>query len=980
MTSIPGEAAERALEWSPLPPCPPELAELVARAAGLLDEYVSGRDDRLEAFAAAMDAILRHRELRRAPTPFRAAVMNRAGIAHSWLCTWRRSFVEGTTALRVLDEAAAVVAPGSAEAARIQNNVAMTRLNLFAQRSRQSDLDEAISAARKAVQIAPDIPTRCLGLSALSNALRYRYRMTGRHEDIDSAVEYGREAVERSPEGPRRVAYRSGLADVLQTRYVSNGSLVDLDGAITLLETCMQAPHLPVQVQLGHIKGTLGQTLRNRYLRTRSAADIDRAVQLLADAVDLRSSDPARLTNLGNALLTRYEDFGDLEDLQAAVYLQEAAVRTTRKGDWQLASRHNNAGNALSRMADERESRKLRRQAVDHYRSALRLTDPRAPERSSREYNLGRELETLSAGAISGGLVSEGRAAYLAAIDHGLQGSLEWASAAAMRLGRWATQRGAWTEAAEGYDAALDVARRLFQIQVLRAHKEAWLADVQGLPGEAAIAFVRTGRIEEAMLALESGRSLLLAEALDRDRANLESLAADGWQSLANSYRATAGELAQALNGSADAQRIEDLRRSLDAVTASIRALPGHEGFLAQPTWDDITAAVPERSVLVYLAPSPVGGVAIIVSRGTEQVQVIDLPQCTATAVRRRVDGLFAARTDRDPSSGTFRGTLDAVTRWCWDAVLAPILAATAAPHLVLSASGLLTMLPLHAAWAPASEIDAGRRRYALDERLISYTPTARILAASQQVAAAADAGSLLIVRDPTPSTLPTITMAHVETAWAASRMPASTILTGPRASVDEVSAEMLRCGVHHFACHGSSLPYEPLMSGLSLADDGRLTMRDILDLRLDGAGGSRRGARLSVLSACSTDQPGAELPDEVLSLPSGLLQAGVAGVIAAQWSVHDQASALLMARFYVAWRDERRSPLEALIAAQRWMRTTTNRQKVEDLTSAMRGSSAAHEWVDAQRWLVRLLQLRDPGRYDEAEPAHWAAFSYHGT
>ena len=73
------------------------------------------------------------------------------------------------------------------------------------------------------------------------------------------------------------------------------------------------------------------------------------------------------------------------------------------------------------------------------------------------------------------------------------------------------------------------------------------------------------------------------------------------------------------------------------------------------------------------------------------------------------------------------------------------------------------------------------------------------------------------------------------------------------------------------------------------------VTLRELLnDYRLQ--------VRLAVLSACETALPGTELPDEVVALPTGLLQAGVAGVVASQWSVPDRATAMLMAEFYRRW------------------------------------------------------------------------------
>jgi hypothetical protein len=47
-----------------------------------------------------------------------------------------------------------------------------------------------------------------------------------------------------------------------------------------------------------------------------------------------------------------------------------------------------------------------------------------------------------------------------------------------------------------------------------------------------------------------------------------------------------------------------------------------------------------------------------------------------------------------------------------------------------------------------------------------------------------------------------------------------------------------------------------------------------------------RLRARLAALSACETSRPGTALPDEVVFLPTGLLQAGVASVVASLWVV----------------------------------------------------------------------------------------------
>ena len=51
---------------------------------------------------------------------------------------------------------------------------------------------------------------------------------------------------------------------------------------------------------------------------------------------------------LHRMLLTRFEARGDVDDLQLALSVQLKSVERTDRGDWQLATRHNNLANALS--------------------------------------------------------------------------------------------------------------------------------------------------------------------------------------------------------------------------------------------------------------------------------------------------------------------------------------------------------------------------------------------------------------------------------------------------------------------------------------------------------------------------------------------------------------------------------------------------------------------------------------------------------
>jgi CHAT domain-containing protein len=116
-----------------------------------------------------------------------------------------------------------------------------------------------------------------------------------------------------------------------------------------------------------------------------------------------------------------------------------------------------------------------------------------------------------------------------------------------------------------------------------------------------------------------------------------------------------------------------------------------------------------------------------------------------------------------------------------------------------------------------------------------------------------------------------------------------------------------------HFCGHAFAGWSEPAQGGLMLAEDRVLTAKELSLMRL--------AMRLAVLSACETGVPGTELPDEVIGLPTALIESGVAGVVASLWSVADESTARLMEHFYRLWREDGVAPNEALRLAQMELR-----------------------------------------------------------
>lgn len=201
------------------------------------------------------------------------------------------------------------------------------------------------------------------------------------------------------------------------------------------------------------------------------------------------------------------------------------------------------------------------------------------------------------------------------------------------------------------------------------------------------------------------------------------------------------------------------------------------------------------------------------------------------------------------------------------------------------------------------------------------------------------------------------------------------TLLYGERATREAFLEQLSFATIAHCACHGSFNAEVPLDSSLLLAQGTSLTLGDLLNLE------PRYLARLRLvfLSACQTAVTDFQrVPDEVVGLLSGFLQAGVPSVIGTLWSVNDLSTALLATRFYELYL-QGDPPASALRFAQLWLRDLSNYElQAYLINSAQRFSPAlVASLLPSIRVAVR------QGKGDErpyADPRFWAAFAYYGV
>ncbi|HET8660188.1 MAG TPA: CHAT domain-containing protein [Micromonosporaceae bacterium] len=563
----------------------------------------------------------------------------------------------------------------------------------------------------------------------------------------------------------------------------------------------------------------------------------------------------------------------------------------------------------------------------------------------------------------------------------------------------YAAQR-RWPQAADALLAAIGDAERIYHATLLRSAKEESLAASAGLAPGAGYALARAGRPAEAAVVLERGRVRLVGDRLDRDRVDLAQVrerhpAAFGvFEEAAARLRALEThqlrlprpeDAATARDPARDRRlraAIVDAQAQLEAAIGEIRRLPGTAGFLDQPDRHTVTGAVPPGEALTYLVTTEHGSAAVVVPSGDGEPVAVRCPLTMAELLPA-----FLKLTTVDLAAGPVPDDpLDALLDILGTGLAGPLarhLDAAGVSRVHLVSTGLLGVLPLHAARLP----DRDGTVHLLDRFEVSYAPSARLLASARAAAAAGGTDRVLAgVGNPLPNPQP-LPFAEQELAYVASLFPAGHRRVRYREAADRSALlEMLPGASYiHLACHGGYDYSDPLASRLELGGGDRMTLADLL------SGDILARARLVVASACESAAIDAlRTPDEALGLPTAFLQGGAAAAVGTLWPVPDISCALLMMRFYTLHLlgdpDTAEPPMSiprALGAAQRWLRTVTA-DELADLfdrrlapaagQADATGAGASSFTAIAAEQSLR-FRLSDPTSRPFAMPHHWAPY-----
>ncbi|MFF7454264.1 CHAT domain-containing protein [Kitasatospora sp. NPDC008115] len=732
-----------------------------------------------------------------------------------------------------------------------------------------------------------------------------RYNRDGDPARLDRIIDRLRVVVGGAAE-PDRSHRRFELGQILRMRFEVKGDLDDLNESIDQLGTALAGP-LDQEIRAG-ARSFLALSHLDRYVTSEDRADLDKATTLARLACDAATAASRahgqRLTNLAAVLTMRAGTDDDPAALDEAIeHLRQAVAVTPPSQQDQpvmlikLAVALRRRAGRPGREADLVTAETILRQVADQAADS-------GPHAQAARLELGELLAErglrLRAGADLAEAVTHWRALALTPtqdVRSRLYGAVRWAMACA-NLDDLDQSRTAFGVALD------DLLPKLTTRALGRDSQEARLRLTYTMANAAAATEIQAGRPRQALVRLEQGRGVLLAQALQlRGREDALRAVAPG---LADRYEELCRELVEPR---LDPERRRAAAEAFDRQVELIRRLPGMSGFHRPPNWSRLSEAAAQGPVVVLNVSVLRCDVLLLRSqRGRTVIEVLPLRDVTAEEVDRRADVFRAAVTGLTTRGAgladklRWHGDLEKTLHWLGASVVGPVLAKLGIdrpdgggplPRLWWCPTGALARLPLHAAVLPRTgDGPPSPPVYAHDLVVSSYVPTlGSLLHARERPAPAAGSGSLAAVAvDAGSGDRPLV---GLDEELAATRR-----LPGPRRELRDAAATpgnvlaALRTHTHvHLACHGAWDGADPSNSRL-LLHGGTLALRRLAAERL-------ADAEFAYLSACHSAAPGAQLVNEAVSVASAFQLCGYRQVIGSLWTVDDAVAPRLAREVY---------------------------------------------------------------------------------
>ena len=646
---------------------------------------------------------------------------------------------------------------------------------------------------------------------------------------------------------------------------------------------------------------SLAGRLYSRYEQLGALQDLLAAISLNQEALHLfPQGHPHRLMPLNNLavnLFARYKLLMETEDLDGAIVLDREMFNLHPQGD--PDSLNNLAVDLSTRYEQLGEIQDLN-EAIVLGRDALALCPQAHPTQSQNLDNLARYLRSRFT-----------RSKQLQDKEEMFSLYAQLAHHTQIVFPADLTATRAWIRAAEDFQHSSILLAYQTSLRLLVQH----LATLPSLPERLVIlkkhtssfavdafsACLRNCNVANAVELLEQGRGVLWSQ-LARLHSPLEDVMVSSLEGkkLADEFTRLASLIRNALNspGGDQHERLCHLNLELQRVVSRIREIPGFSSFLLPSLFSDLRHAASGGPVIIVNA-SKYSCDALVVSLDRDPVHIpLQITQDDVQDLSTKLYALTSRAT-----RGDITRELASFLRILWDQIVSPIvdfLQTTLTPQSRIwwCPTAEFSLLPLHAA-GPYRKAQQNLP----DLYISSYTPTLTALIRARRRDAfnpASEQKRFIAIGQAKAVGETELMSVGTELDNIGQRVEGLTTFTridGEQSCISRVVDELGKNEWVHLACHGIPHPKEPFESSFALHDE-YLSIQRIIGCEL-------KNPEFAYLSACHTTVGDEESPDEVIHLASAMQFAGFRSVIGTMWAVDDGETNEITSTFYKYMVDE---------------------------------------------------------------------------
>ncbi|KAF5694951.1 hypothetical protein FDENT_764 [Fusarium denticulatum] len=792
----------------------------------------------------------------------------------------------------------------------------------------ETDLQTCLDSALEGLSaMVPNFNTtlRIAMLLSASSAYISKAERYGDLQNVQLAVRYASDARGLAKDKRLPVDLSTSLdltlSQALTLRYQHLQALADLTDAVETLQhaRATSSEHFLFPIVLNN----LGEALRTLFSRTGDVDSLIDAVNALEETIVMSSpDDPAKAMYRSNLSLSLFDLFRltkDRETLGNAIESSEKAIRETKLGDTQLPERSNTSGCLYAARFELTNQHSDMDRAISQTQAAIDVTPPDNPQCAKYYNNLGgyfmrrslaRELENTRSS-------KEDMKASLQAYKHLLYMTV---ATPLERVGAgYSASSIAYNDkdledAQEIIQKTIEMLPKISPLALDRSDQEHALSGISGLSSYAtSIVLEASSDTSRALQLQEAGRGVIagLAISARNDISDLEAHAPEiaaeykNCRDLISSQTPMPSIRSSGNFTHGHGMDRYELNERLDALENKIRReVPGFANFQQPLSTDDLRKWAIKGTVVSFNV-SHIRSDAFIITQ--TDITSIPLPDLKEEDLRNNArlfleDPMITKGGLRTKNARNM--SLLGVLKWLWDVAVHPILealgiqrspAAKNLPRMWWTASGLMALMPIHAAGDHTSEGAPNIFEFVIP----SYTTTLRALAYTRETEwkplRSADCEFAFIA---SPNKAKESSKLSVEESVRELnneilRHCKTNILIGPTKT--EALETLGSCNAVYFGCHGKSVSTQPCKGYLQLGTDAdsHLTIQEI-------QGSRHHNAQLAYLSACSTANLSARhLVDEVVHIAGAFSLLGFRQVVGTFWEAKDIRARVVAKRFY---------------------------------------------------------------------------------